>query len=90
MSVGIDVKKTSKSKEWNICHYSYFLNRGFKFQPDVYNGCHDLLMMSRNLSDNPVLNIKGSDCCCIISNLTKSEAINIMQNTGFTKKGRTL
>ena len=78
MSVGIDVKKTSKSKEWNICHYSYFLNRGFKFQPDVYNGCHDLLMMSRNLSDIAILNIKGPDYRYIITGMSKNEAIHLM------------
>ena len=31
----IDVNKTSKSKECDICHYWYFLNKGFKFQPYV-------------------------------------------------------
>ena len=28
--------------------------------------CHDLLMMSMNLSDIVILNNKGSDYCCII------------------------
>ena len=32
---GVDVKKTSESKECNICHYWYLLNKGFKFQPSV-------------------------------------------------------
>ena len=50
VSEGIDANKTSKSKEWDICHYWYFLNKGFKFQPNVGNGCHDLSMMSMNLS----------------------------------------
>ena len=34
-----------------FCHYWHFLNHGFKFQPNVCNRCHDLLMMSINLSD---------------------------------------
>ena len=46
-----DVNKTSESKECNICHYWCFLNEGFKFQPNVYNGCNDLLMASMNLSN---------------------------------------
>ena len=29
---GIDIK-TSVSKQCDICHYWYFLNKGFKFQP---------------------------------------------------------
>ena len=33
VSEGTDVNKTSKSKECNICHYWYFLDKGFKFQP---------------------------------------------------------
>ena len=32
VSKGIDVNKTSISKEYDICHYWYFLNKGFKFQ----------------------------------------------------------
>ena len=50
ISEGINVNKTSKSKEWDICHYWYFLNKAFKFQPDVCNGCHHVLMMSINPS----------------------------------------
>ena len=87
---GIDVNKTSKSKEWNIFYYWYFLNKGSKFQPDVCNGCHNLSMMSMKLSDNTILNFKGSDCCCIISSITKREDVNLMQNIGLAKKNRKL
>ena len=31
VSEGTDVNKTSRSKECDICHYWYFLNKGFKF-----------------------------------------------------------
>ena len=30
VSEGIDINKTNKSKECDICHYWYFLNRGLK------------------------------------------------------------
>ena len=33
VSEGIDVNKISKSKECDVCHYWYFLNKTFKFQP---------------------------------------------------------
>ena len=46
VSEGVDINKTSESKECDICHYWYFLDKGFKIQPDVCNWCHDLLMMS--------------------------------------------
>ena len=61
VSEGIDVNKRSESKECNVCHLWYFLNKGFKFQPNVCNGCHDLLLMSMNLHDIVILNIKGSN-----------------------------
>ena len=50
VSEGIDINKTSASKQGNICHYWYFLSYSFKFQPNVCNRCHDLLMMSINLN----------------------------------------
>ena len=84
VSEGNDVDKRSASKQCNICHYFYFLNYSFKFQPNACNRCHDLLMMSMNLSDIAILNIKGSDYRCIISLISKNEAINVMQNAGLT------
>ena len=32
-SEGIDVNKTNASKEYDICHYSYFKDIGFKYEP---------------------------------------------------------
>ena len=61
VSGGIDVNKTSESKECDICHNCYFLNKDVKFQLNVYNRCCDLLMMSMNLSNIAILNNKGCD-----------------------------
>ena len=36
-SEGIDVNKTSKSKECDIFQCWYFLGKVFKFQPHVFN-----------------------------------------------------
>ena len=56
---GIEVNKTSASKQCDVCHYWYFLNYSLKFQPNVCNRCHDLLMMSINLSHVAILNINA-------------------------------
>ena len=71
VSEGIDINETSESKECNICHYCFFLDKGFKFQPNVCDGYHDLLMMSMNLSDIGILNIKDSYYLFIIRELAK-------------------
>ena len=37
-------------------------------------------MMSMNLTNIAILNIKGASYCCIISVISKIETINLMQN----------
>ena len=85
-----DVNKTSASKQYDVCQYWCFLNYSFKFQPNLCNNCHDLLMMSVNLSDIAILNIKGSDYYCIISLICKNEVIKLLQNADLTEKSETL
>ena len=43
-----------------------------------------------NLNNISVLHIKGSDYGCIISLISKNEAINFLQNTDFTEKSEKL
>ena len=47
-------------------------------------------MKSMNLSDAAILNIKIADYCCIISRISKTESINVMQNIDLTEKSGTL
>ena len=87
VSEGIDVNKTSTSKECDVSHYWCFLNKGFKFQPYLCNIYHNSLIISMNLSYIAILKIKNVDGCCIITRISKREAINILQNIYLTKKG---
>ena len=84
-SKGIYVNKTRESRECGICHYWYFLDKVFKFQPHVYNGCHDVLMISVNLSHISIRNIHGADFCCIIKGISKSEAVNVLQKADLNE-----
>ena len=54
-------------QECIICYYWYFLDKMFKCQPDVCNGCHDVLTISMNLNDTATLNIKGVDYIVVLS-----------------------
>ena len=63
----------------------YFLNLSFKFQLNVCNRFHNLLMMSINLSDIAILNINGSDYHCIISLISKNKAIDLMENADLSE-----
>ena len=43
VSEGIDINKSDKSKECMICHYWYFKDIGYKYEPYVCNRCHGCL-----------------------------------------------
>ena len=67
VSEEIDFNKASVSKQWDICHYWYFLDKGFKFQLYVCSCCPDVLMMSIKVIDIAILNISDANYRCIIN-----------------------
>ena len=64
VSEGIDVNKTSASKECELCYYWFFKYVGFKFEEQVCNGCHDLLTMTHFLKNIVILSAKGATFRC--------------------------
>ena len=51
VSEGNDVNKINASKERDICQYSYFLDKGFKYEPYLCYGCHDLMEKALNFNN---------------------------------------
>ena len=60
ISEGIDVNKTSASKECDILHYYYFKDIGFKYELFLCNGCHDLMQKDMSFNDVVIVYVKGS------------------------------
>ena len=58
ISKGIDVNKTNASKECDICHYWYFKDIGFKYEPYLCNGCHDLMQKAMSFNDVAIVYVK--------------------------------
>ena len=58
ISEGIDINITDASKECMLCHYWYFKDIGYKFEPHVCNGCHDILIMAYELRNIATINVK--------------------------------
>ena len=58
---GIDVNKTNASRECDTCHYWYFKNMGFKYEPYFCNGCHGLIQKAINFNDVAIVSIKESN-----------------------------
>ena len=57
---GTDVDKKKLSKECDICHYWYFKDIGFKFEPYLCNGYHDVMQKATGFNNNAIVYIKKS------------------------------
>ena len=61
ISEGIEMNKTSASKDCDICHYWYFLHKYFSYESYLCNGCYDLMQKAMNFNDVYIASIKGND-----------------------------
>ena len=86
-SEGIDVNKTSLSKECELCHYCFFKDVGFKFEEHVCNKCHDLLTMAYGLENISILSAKGADFRCILWGISRNEGLRRLSNSVLEDKG---
>ena len=86
ISEGIDINKTSASKEFDICHYWYFLDKSFNYEPFLCNGCHDLMQKAMNFKNVAIMSIKWNDYRIHFWYMSKDEAISIMHNSRLNKK----
>ena len=87
VSEGIDVNKTSESKECELCHYWFFKDVGFKFEEHVCNRCHDLLTMAHSLKNIAILNTKGATFRCLLMGISKNEGLKRLNNSVTYDKG---
>ena len=60
ISERIDINKTSASKKCDICHYWYLKDIGFKYEPHLCNGCHDLMQKAMSFNNITIVYIKRS------------------------------
>ena len=87
ISEGIDTNKTSASKECMLCHYWYSKDIGYKFESNVCNKSHDVLMTAYGLKNIAILNVKGVDYRCILWGNNRNEAVNFLNNSLLEDKG---
>ena len=87
ISEGIDFNETNKSVECMICHYWYFKDVGFKYQPYVCNRCLDFSMIVQDLNDFLILKVKGVDYRCYLVGIDKKCAICLLNNSVLDNKG---
>ena len=86
ISEGIDINKTSASKECDICHRWYFLYKNFNYEPYLCNECHGLMQKAMNFNDVVIVSIKGNDYRVHFWYMSKDEAISIIHNSSLNEK----
>ena len=64
-----------------------FSCHGFECQDFVCNACHNLTILSLNISDNAFITVEGVDYRCIIHDIIKSEATHLLENSVLKDHG---
>ena len=90
ISEEIDINKTNAPKECDICHYWCFKDIGFKYEPHLCNGCHDLMPKAMNFIDVAIVSLKGSDYRIYFLYMGKDDQIYIMKNSNLNEKSGSL
>ena len=83
----IDINKTSASKECELYQYWFFKDIGFKFEENVCNSCHDLLMKAHSLKSIAILNAKEVTFRCLLIGISKNKALKRLNNSVTYDRG---
>ena len=65
----------------DMIEHWYFLDKGFKYEPHLCNGCHDLMEKGVNFNGVAVVSVKGNDYRIHLSYMSKDDSINITENS---------
>ena len=84
ISEGIDVNKTNAI--FDICHYWYFKDIGFKYESYLCNSCHDLMQKAMSFNDFAIVYVKGNAYRIHFWYMSKNDAINIMNGSNLVDK----
>ena len=86
----LKVNKANTSKEYDICHDWYSLNKGFQFQLRFCNGCYIVLMKYINLNDISILDIRIVNYYWNINSIDKWEATDLLKKCWIDQKKRNI
>ena len=90
ISEGIEMNKANASKQCDIFHYWYFLDKNFNYEPYLCNDCHDLMQKAMNFNDMAIVSIKGNNYKIHFWYISKDDEINAMNNCNLIEKREVL
>ena len=66
--IHVDHTGVESSKEYDICHFYFFKNRNFNYQPYLCDECHDAALRAQAIADIKIITIK-SGTYRVVSNI---------------------
>ena len=60
-----------------------FLDKDFKYESYLFNGCHDLMQKTMTFNDIAIVSVKISDYRIYFGYMSKDDAINIIKNSNL-------
>ena len=67
-----------------ICHYWYFIEKGFEFKPEVHNSCHDLMQKATSFDHVAVVYVKENEYRVHSWYMSKDDVINLRSNADLS------
>ena len=75
---GIDVNKTSSSRECWLCHFLVFLDKNFSYQKYYCDGCHNMSMKTVSIKNLAIVYSKGNAYRINFWNMSKDDATKVV------------
>ena len=84
---GANVVRTNveSSKQCDICHFYFFKNRNFTYQPRVCYECHGAALRAQSIADIKIITtMKGT--FRVVSNISHSEIVRLLETSDLDEK----
>ena len=86
ISEGIDIDMPDKSKECKLCHYWYFLNKNFSYEPYLCDGCYNIMQKSIKFKNIAIVHVRESAYRIYFLYMSKREAKKLMTYSNLVDK----
>ena len=91
LSEGIDVNETGNGSRWcNLCGFWYFVDRNFKYQRYLCDGCHDMSMRAVSMKNLAIVYSGGNAYRINFAFMSLNEATYLLNNSVLDSKKGTL
>ena len=90
LSEGINLNKTSNSRECSFCHYYYFLDINFNYQKYLCDGCHDMSMKASGMQNVAIVYSDSNAYRINFNFMDLNEATYLLNNSNKNSKKGTL